>query len=130
MKPLLWRAARGGVTSRCLAVLLILISFAACRANSTAPATATVYFVLDAPLCSSIIPVQFTVDNIAVGTDTFRVRVARERPTSAAFTANAGTHMLGATVTGGPITGYTWPNVLVTLAAGAVKLDSLSFYCS
>jgi hypothetical protein len=85
-----------------------------------------VYFALDAPLCSSVLPVQFSIDNALVGTDTFRVNLAPNHTTSAAFPTSAGSHTLGARVVGG----YVWADTLVMLSAGAVLTKSLPFYCS
>ena len=94
------------------------------------PRYGAVNFVLDAPLCSSVLPVQFTIDNITVGTDTFRVQLRPEHLTSAVFITSIGSHTLGAKVTGGSASGSTWPNLSVNLAGGAMKADTLPFYCS
>lgn len=106
-------------------VLAILIGLAACDKLS-APETATLYYVLDAPLCSSQLPVQFRVDNVLVGTDTFRVNLAPNHTKSDAFVIPAGTHTVSARVVGGLV----WPDTLVDMSAGAVIQDTLPFYCS
>ena len=101
------------------------LSLAACSDDAVAP-PATVYFVLDAPLCSSRLPVQFSIDNTPVGTDTFVVNLLPEHTTSAGFEISGGSHTLGARV----VNGYIWPDRTVAIAAGEVFLDSLPFYCS
>jgi hypothetical protein len=88
---------------------------------------ASVFFELDAPLCSSIIPVQLSIDHTVVATDTFMVNVApREHIRSRAFITTAGAHILSART----VAGYVWPDLHVTLAAGSAVTDSLPFYCS
>ena len=88
--------------------------------------TATVYFVIDAPLCSSRIPVEFSIDSALVGRDTFVVNLAPEHLTSRGFPVSVGVHVVGARVVGGAV----WPDRSVALGAGAVFTDSLPFYCS
>ncbi|HEV8124584.1 MAG TPA: hypothetical protein VGP80_10090 [Gemmatimonadales bacterium] len=102
-----------------------IIALAACDADGVAP-PATVYFVIDAPLCSSLIPVQFFIDNTQVGADTFRVNLAPDHTMSAGFEINSGRHTLGARV----VNGYVWADRSVRVAAGEVVHDSLPFYCS
>ena len=88
-----------------------------------------VYFSLDAPLCSSVIPVEFFIDRAPAGSDTFRVGVAGEHTMSRGFATGAGTHTLGAQASIG--TGYyLWPDTTVSLPAGARYTRSLPFYCS
>jgi hypothetical protein len=106
-------------------VRLGILGLAACSAEGVAP-RATVYFVIDAPLCSSRIPVQFFIDGAQVGADTFIVNLVPEHTTSAGFETNGGSHKLGARV----VSGYVWPDETVTIAAGEVFHDSLPFYCS
>ena|SRR5262245_17693929 len=88
---------------------------------------ASVFFQLDAPLCSSIIPVQFSIDHTVVATDTFMVNVApREHTRSRPFIISAGTHLLSART----VAGYVWRDLQVTLSPGSAVTDSLPFYCS
>jgi hypothetical protein len=87
---------------------------------------ATVYFAIDAPLCSSTIPVQFFIDSTMVGTDTFVVSLSPEHTRSRGFAITPGPHALGAQV----VAGYVWPDTVVNLAAGEIFTDSLPFYCS
>ena len=95
--------------------------------SDQAPASgARVNYVIDAPLCSSRIPVQFLIDSALVGTDTFVVALTPEHRASRDFTTTAGPHTVSARVPNG----YVWPDQTVTLAAGAVFTDSLPFYCS
>jgi hypothetical protein len=103
-----------------------MVALVACRGAEPVAPRATVYFVLDAPLCSSIIPVQFSVDSLLVGSDTFRVDVSQEHTTSRGFMTSVGQHTLGARV----VNGYVWPDKIVTLAAGEVYAYPLPFYCS
>lgn len=105
---------------------IALVALVACRSSVPTAPQATVYFALDAPLCSSVLPVQFLIDNALVGTDTFRVNLAPNHTTSAAFPTPAGSHTLGARVVGG----YVWADTVVMLSAGAVLIRTLPFYCS
>jgi hypothetical protein len=82
--------------------------------------------VLDAPLCSLQLPVQFWIDGIPVGADAFRVRLPPNDTTSAGFRTAPGTHSLGARVVGGLV----WPDTTVTLSPGEVFTRLLPFYCS
>ena len=97
-------------------------AIAACsRADVGAPSgqSGTVQFVLIAPLCSSVIPVQFSIDGVPVGTDTFRVAVPGVHTTSRGFATPAGEVSLGAQVTGG----YVWPATAGTVGAGQTVTD-------
>ena len=112
---------------RCRSWLTLMpLAFIACSRSGVAAPSGTVQFVLVAPLCSSIIPVQFSIDGVKVGTDTFRVAVPGVHATSRGFPAPAGEHMIGAQVTGV----YVWPVTTVTVGAGQTVADSLAFYCS
>jgi hypothetical protein len=102
-----------------------LIAVMGCRADAVAPQP-TVYFVIDAPLCSSRIPVQFFIDDAHVGTDTFIVNLVPEHTMSAGFETTEGVHKLGARV----VNGYVWPDSTVEMTGGQVFHDSLPFYCS
>jgi hypothetical protein len=110
---------------RTFSIVCVLL-LAACNGADVAAPSATVHFVLDAPLCSSIIPVQFSIDGLEVGVDTFRVDIPSPHTTSRAFAVSLGAHTLSAR-TGA---GYAWPDKAVSLAAGQAFADSLSFYCS
>ncbi len=105
----------------CAGVTLLL----ACATDPVAPAP-KVYFVLDAPLCSSSLAVQFSVDGALVGTDIFRVHLPPDHTTSRVFATSLGTHTVGARV----VNGFVWPDTTVTLVAGQVFARSLPFYCS
>jgi hypothetical protein len=99
----------------------------ACKATEpAAQKPATVRFVLDAPLCSSSLPVQFFIDSVMVGADVFRVHLAPDHTVSSDFGTTAGRHVLDARVVGG----YVWPSTVVALAPGGVFADTLPFYCS
>jgi hypothetical protein len=98
----------------------------ACASATDVATPATVTFVIDAPLCSSVIPVQFSIDGHVVGIDTFRVALANPHTSSREFTTPAGSHTLSAQT----VAGYVWPAKDVTLGAGQAVTDSLPFYCS
>lgn len=102
-----------------------IMALTACGADSVPP-QATVHFVLDAPLCSSRLPVRFSIDNVQVGADTFVVNLAQPHTESAGFATSGGSHTLGARVVGG----FSWPDRTVTLTAGQAFMDSLSTSCS
>ena len=105
-------------------VLPVVAAIAAC---GTGPRdSATVRFVLNAPLCSSLLGMRFSIDGAVVGSDTFRVNLPNPHTTSRAFATAPGEHVLGARVDGG----FVWPDTTVTLAAGAAFDDSLPLYCS
>ncbi len=86
----------------------------------------TVAFTLNAPLCSSIIPVQLSIDNAPVAVDTFSVNVRANHTTSRSFTTTVGQHTVGARVIGG----YVWTDTTVMLQAGQTFIRTLPFYCS
>ncbi len=105
---------------------LVALAFSGCRGAESVAPRATVYFMLDAPLCSSIIPVQFSIDHIQVGTDTFVVNLAPEHTMSRGFETSVGQHTLSARAGHG----YVWPDKSVTLVEGQDFTDTLPFYCS
>lgn len=107
-----------------LAAALAATGITAC-ASTTSP-RATVSFAIDAPLCSSVLPVEFSIDGQRVGTDTFRVAVSNAHTTSRAFSVSPGRHLLGAHV----INGFVWPDSSVAVSAGTAVYFSLPFYCS
>ena len=98
----------------------------ACASTTPVGPSATVAFVIDAPLCSSVIPVQFSIDGHLVGVDTFRVAVLSPHTSSRTFAVPPGEHTLNAQT----MAGYLWPGKTVTLSAGQALVDSLPFYCS
>ena len=106
------------------------VSFLALLAGSACvhptQALATVYFALDAPLCSSVIPVELSIDGAIVASDTFRVNLSVPHTTSRGFTTWAGRHVIGARTT----FGYVWADTTVTLLTGQSLTRSLPFYCS
>ena len=102
-----------------------IVGMLSCNLDSEAPG-ATVFYTIDAPLCSSRFPVQFSIDSALVGTDTFVVNIIPEHTTSRGFVTTVGPHRLSARVVGG----YSWPDREVTLTAGGAFTDSLPFYCS
>ncbi|HEY4320108.1 MAG TPA: hypothetical protein VGM77_02930 [Gemmatimonadales bacterium] len=84
--------------------------------------------MLDAPFCSSVLPVQFAIDGITAGNDTFRVHFPPDHTASSAFAVTVGTHVLAAR-TFGPFV-YVWRDTVVTASPGNLATDTLSFYCS
>ncbi len=106
--------------------VLGLASLTACQAVEPVVPHATVSFVLDAPLCSSTLPVQFFIDSSQAGTDTFYVGLTPAHTISRGFGVPPGQHAIGARV----VAGFVWPDTLVTLAAGEFFADTLHFYCS
>jgi hypothetical protein len=99
----------------------------ACRGAETVLPPGTVFFHLEAPLCSSIVPAEFFIDKMPVGTDTFYVAVGtHDHTTSPGFATGTGRHTLGARV----VDGYVWPDRAVAVAQGEIVVDTLHFYCS
>jgi hypothetical protein len=98
----------------------------ACSGSGSVEPQPTVRFFIDAPLCSSIIPVQFSIDAMIVGTDTFFVDLVPEHRTSRGYVTSAGVHVIGARTAWG----YVWPDKQVALSSGEIFTDSLPFYCS
>src|SRR4051812_41669119 len=86
----------------------------------------TVAFALDAPLCSSILRVQLSIDKAIVATDTFVTYGNPKDTVSRRFSVQAGAHSLSANVIGG----FVWPEKVVTVHAGEAYVDTLPFYCS
>lgn len=105
--------------------LLLVSLLAGCGDEAAAP-HATVFFMLDAPLCSSAIVARFSIDGVTVGSDTFRVRLPPDDTVSQGFETRAGTHTLGAEAVGGLV----WPDTTVRLTAGETFQRLLPFYCS
>ena len=99
----------------------------ACGGNGTSTPQAAVYFVLDAPLCSSVVPMRFSIDNTVVGLDTFRVNLAPNHTTSHAFFTTPGMHVVSGVGVNG---GFVFPARSVSLTDGASFMDTLSTSCS
>jgi hypothetical protein len=104
-----------------------MLALIACHGGNPAAPAAAVTFELDAPLCSSVIPVELSIDGALVATDTFRVHLGNAHTVTRAFSVSAGSHLLGARTVGG---WYVWPDTSVTLGAGQSFTRSLGFYCS
>jgi len=104
---------------------LALAALVGCATSPSAP-SASVRFVLDAPLCSSVLAMRFSIDGAVAGTDTFRVNLSSPRTASRRFSVTPGVHLVGARVDGG----FVWPDTAVTLAIGSAVDDTLPFYCS
>ena len=117
---------RAGVTRTGLA---LLASIAACNLDGPDLAiedgAARVNFVLAAPLCSSILHVDLSIDKVIVARDTFATLGVKDT-VSRAFIVSEGPHSLSASVVGG----YVWPEKLVTAQGGTTVTDTLDFYCS
>ncbi|MEP6621324.1 MAG: hypothetical protein ABJE47_18505 [bacterium] len=106
------------------------VALASCGGSSPTAPSASVNFVLVAPLCSSILQVPFSIDSQLVATDTFRVAISPVHTTSRDFPVSPGQHILSARITGAFGNGYVWPDRAVNAMAGAVVADSLPMYCS
>ena len=111
-----------------ISAIVGIATLGACSSTEPLPQSAEVRFVLDAPLCSSIMPVTFSIDSVVVGTDTFRVHLPPNHTESKAFTVSPGNHVLGARTTG--VFSYVWRDTVVKATAGAATFDTLPFYCS
>lgn len=113
-----------------VAAFCTLIGFGAlvgCASSTANTPRATVDFLLQPYACSSVLAVQFAIDNVQVGTDTFKVDVAPvDHLRSRGFTMSVGAHTLSARVIGG----YVWADRQVTVASGDAVTDTLPFYCS
>jgi hypothetical protein len=107
-------------------LILAVLGCSACHNPTVADRSASVSFVLVAPLCSSVLPAEFFIDSRFVGVDTFRVAVDRPRIVSRSFAVSPGPHTLDARVVGG----YVWPTHTVQVPSGSSYADSLAFYCS
>lgn len=111
---------------------IAMAAFTACGSTDSVQPQATLYFSLDAPFCGIALPVQFLVDSVQIGTDTFRVNLAPNHTTSRGFGTAPGAHVLGARVGLGAAY-YPWPatpDTVVTLSAGTTFTRVLPFYCS
>src|SRR4051812_20890090 len=107
-------------------VLLLIPALAACSSLTGSRTQPSITFEIDAPLCSSIIPAIFSIDNVEVARDTFRVHLVPERTKSRAIRTSPGLH----TVSARTDFGFVWPTRTVNLTAGEAFTDSLPFYCS
>ena len=106
----------------------VIAAVGACMTTEPATHTAQVHFVLDAPLCSSTIPVSFSIDGAVVGVDTFRVHYPPNHTESRTFSVTLGAHVLGARTFGA--FSYAWRDTVVIASSRAITTDSLPFYCS
>jgi hypothetical protein len=104
---------------------LVALTVMACHGVQPLAPSAIVRFQLDAPLCSSVIPVQLSVDGALVATDTFRVHLANEHTVTREYAVAAGTHVLSARTST-----YVWPDTTVSLGTGQSVTRMLPFYCS
>jgi len=121
------RQFRSIVTRQACSTTIGLAVFAGCAGTTASTPRATVDFLLQPHACSSVLPVQFAVDNIQIGADTFKVAVAGgDHLKSRTFTVSIGTHTVSARVTGG----YVWADKQVTVAPGDAVTDTLPFSCS
>lgn len=102
------------------------VGVAACTIIDPVPPSPAVVFQLDAPFCGGKFPVQFSIDNVLIGQDTFTVNVAPNHLTSRAYAAAPGSHTIGAKV----VNGYVWSDTTVTLSGTQQFTRTLPFYCS
>ena len=118
------------MTARTTVIGLVAVALTvtvACSKGTEPPPPATVYFELDAPLCSSQIPVMLFIDGALVGKDTFRVHLAPDHTKTRGFRTPAGTHELRAQM---DPSGSPWPAATVDLEAGEAFTQTLPLYCS
>ena len=118
---------------RLIAFSMTAVLFSACQVADSPQLTAPkgqVSFHLNAPFCSSILPMQFFIDQVQVGSDTFRVGLPNQHVTSGAFETPAGPHVLAAHAFLGQAGTYVWPDTTITLERGGALIDTLPFYCS
>ena len=87
----------------------------------------TVDFQIDAPLCSSVIPVTLWIDAAQVGVDTFRVNYGPEHERTRSFETSAGDHKLAVKFPNGAL---IQEDSTVALAAGQRYTFTFGFYCS
>lgn len=123
-------SARGGVVparvAAALVSVMLLVTILSCSPSTAPLEPPTVDFLLDLQLCSSIIPVQFTIDGNLVGSDTFRIGLVNPHVRSPAYATTPGAHALGVQATnfGG------WGMKTVYLDAGRAYTDTLGGSCS
>jgi hypothetical protein len=113
--------------SRCRVLIALVATTIACK-DHVDPVflNPTVVFTLDAPLCSSILPVQLLIDHVQVAVDTFTPNLGTRHITTRPFPTTQGQHVLGARV----INGYVWSDTTVTLQNEQTFTRTLPFYCS
>ena len=85
-------------------------------------------FLIDAPLCSSTIPVSLWVDGLQVGVDTFVVHYGPPHERTRAFETSVGTHKLA--VKHYPNGVLIQEDSTVALKAGQIYTFTVGFYCS
>lgn len=107
------------------ALAISALALTACQDDSLAP-DGSIVFIFDAPLCSSSVPVEFLIDSVVAGRDTFRIHLPPDDTISPVFRTSPGTHILGARV----VNGSVWPDTTVTIAPGESIARILPFYCS
>ena len=111
---------------RRLIVFAATVAAFSCSLNETPPIQpTTVQFVLEAPLCSSVLPVQLSIDKVIVAVDTF-VTYGPPRIESDVFPVTVGPHSISARV----VNGFVWPETLITLQQSEQYRHPLPFYCS
>ena len=122
--PSTFLRARAAVAA--LVSVIVLVTILSCS-QSTAPVVPpTVDFLLNLHLCSSIIPVQFTIDGNVVGTDTFRIGLLNPHVRSPLYATTRGVHVLDVQATNFG----SWGSKTVYLTAGTAYTDTLGGSCS
>ena len=110
-----------------LLAITAVAAIAACGGGGASGPSASVYYTLYAPLCSSRLNVVLSIDNAVVATDSFVVNTAApDRTTLGPFAAASGAHRIDARIVGG----FVWPTASVSLTPGQAYTDTLNFYCS
>jgi hypothetical protein len=109
-----------GIGAVCVAIAVLI----GCEDPLPAP---VVDFQIDAPLCSSSIPVSLRIDGAQVGVDTFRVNLAPAHLRSRPFETTVGNHTLAVFHPNGIL---IQEDSTVALAAGQSYRFIFGFYCS
>ena len=130
--PIAARSSPIGALMRRLFGIVSAVAGLACGAYTIDPPVppTTVSFLLAAPLCSSILHVQLSIDKAIVATDTFVTITGIKDTTSKQFAVLAGQHSVSANVISGLGSGFVWPEKMVAVPAGTAYVDTLPFYCS
>ena len=119
------RRTRSVMSQHVVLFVLGVVAIFGCRSSTDVLSNPTVDYLIDAPLCSSVIPVEFLIDGTQVGADTFLVNLGTSHTRSRTFPTAAGEHTISAR-TGS----YSWPAKTLMMRSRQAYTDTLPFYCS